>query len=122
MSSFWPIEPRKNAIQVVLNTFPSPKEKVPYMIFENSIIAPLSDIPMFYTVQSAHACWCNKKVIVWFVCVYGKIIHSNHSLHKPYKNLHLNVVIEQATISIRKCVYISVKHWSVCVLERAVFE
>ena len=30
--------------------------------------------------------------------------------HKPYNNLHLNVVIEQTTISIRKWVYISVKH------------
>ena len=38
------------------------------------IIAPLSDIPMFYikylTMQKVHmhACWCEKAVIVW-LCV-----------------------------------------------------
>ena len=45
-----------------------------YFVLFCPLIAPLSDITMFNikyiyrNAQSAHACWCNKAVIVW-LCV-----------------------------------------------------
>ena len=79
------------------------------MIFENRIIAPLSEILQCFTQYKVHMhAGAIRKLLYGLVVCVREIIHSNHSPHKPYKNLHLNVVIEQATISIRKRVYISV--------------
>ena len=54
---------------------------------------------MFYirylTIQSAHACWCNKAVIVWLCACTGdnplakaRVLSPVHT-HKPYNNLHI---------------------------------
>ena len=59
----------------------------------------LSNISMFYikyrNAQSAHACWCNKAVNVWYAYI-REIIHPLKLVdylpvhtHKSYNNLHL---------------------------------
>ena len=71
--------------------YPLFKNRRPFTLYQRLVCAPLRDdnprlralyivIPPFidklhklsHNVHSANVCWCNKKVIVWFVRLYGR--------------------------------------------------
>ena len=49
-----------------------------------------------HNAQSAHACWCNKAVIVWLCVCTGDnpLDYPPVHTHRPYNNLHLMFLLQ----------------------------